>query len=486
MIYLLLSSLLAVTIHPQNALSDHYTIIPPLGQIESITASDIQVFAGSGQYLLFFDKMSFTFQKSVFFDCTIELIGYDNYTNDLWIACPDGLIRFNIMSYSLRTYPVPTPIQRFSLDATNVYFENARTAERYALDKVLGTISSINYFPQNLRWNSKNTVSEVRNYPFLNPYYYYDDAQASQVPFERYAITALLDDGMHLYVGTDRFGMLRYNKVSWESRRVVYGPLDAQIRTVRKFDDDIYFLSVQGISYFQEDPRNWQYLRLNREAYDMTITNDGLFIARNGRVLKTSGNLEFPLYDFRSDVLTLNEDHDYLYVGTRSGLYRLKKGTSNAVPFGPDAYAVYYVYPSENAIYVAGEFALYRYDRKEMEWETAFNFGVKDIAGIGQEIYALGTNNQIMHSPRAQNDSASADTSWLLLPYFNIYDIDTDGADLYCATYAGLYYYEPSSELYKVIYNLPRIPYEHVFVISGNIIAVSRNSVYALPLEYRD
>jgi hypothetical protein len=486
MLYLLFLSLLAVTIHPQNAMWDHYTVIPPLGAIRSIAVSDIQVFATSGQYLLFFDKIDYAFEKSIFFDCELELVGYDNYTNDLWIVCPDGLIRFNIMSYSLRTYPLSDPINRFSLDASNIYFESTGTTERYALDKVLGTVSTINNFPENLRWYSKTTERAVRDYPFLNPYYYYDDTQVSQVPFENYPITALYDDGMHLYVGTDRFGLLRYNTVSWESQRVVYGPLDSEIRTVKKSDNNIYFLSAQGISYFQGDPHDWQYLRLSRQAYDMNITSDGLFIARNSRLLKTSGNLEFPVVNFRTDVLTINSDQDNIYIGTRSGLFRCIKGTNNAIPFGPEAYAVYYVYPDEDAVYVGGEFALYEYNRETEHWETSFNFGVKDIVGIDHEIYALGTNNQVMRTARAQEDSTTADTSWLLLPYFNVYDIDTDQEVLYCATYAGLYYYEPNSGLYKVIYNLPRIPYEHIFVVGDTLIAVSKNSIYSLPLEYRD
>jgi hypothetical protein len=156
------------------------------------------------------------------------------------------------------------------------------------------------------------------------------------------------------------------------------------------------------------------------------------------------------------------------------------------MPFGPQRYAVYYVYPTDDAVYAGGEFALYKYSRSERIWSTVLGFGVKDIVGLKDDIYTLGTNNQIMRILDTSADTLNADSSWVLLPYFNIYDIDTDDEVLYCATYAGIYYYEPEDALYRVIYNLPRIKYDHVSVIDHQLIAVGENSVYSLPLEHRD
>ncbi len=477
---------IGVNIYPQNLMWDRYTITPPLGTIKSITASDIEVFAASGRYLLFFNKPSYAFEKSVLFDCELEIIGYDNYTNDLWIVYPDGIIRFNTLSFTLRSYPLPGSISRFALDVKYVYFEYTKAVDRFALDKVTGTISSINNFPNNLKWYSTTKLQDIRKYPFLSPYYYYDDVQVSQVPFQEYPITAVYDDGMYLYVGTDRFGLLKYNKTSWASQRIVYGPLDSQIRTVRRFNQKIYFLSASGISFFEEDSRDWHYLRLNRSATDIIAVNNEIYLSRDNRLFRTSGNLEFPLDNFTADVLTLNTDSQYIYIGTRSGLYKVIQGTSNLIPFGPASYAVYYVYPAENAVYAGGEFALYKYSRAEGTWITEFNFGVKDIVGIADGLYALGTNNQIMRHPGALSDSTAPDTNWTLLPYFNIYDIDTDNEVLYCATYAGIHYYEPGTNLYKPIYNLPRKHYDYVFVTDNTLTAISENAIYTLPLEYRD
>jgi ligand-binding sensor domain-containing protein len=199
-----------------------------------------------------------------------------------------------------------------------------------------------------------------------------------------------------------------------------------------------------------------------------------------------SGTLEFPVGDFNTNVLTLSSDSQNIYVGTQSGLFVINKQNSQILPFGPDQYAVYYVYPTDEAIYVGGEFSLYKYARNRAEWTTVSNFGIKDIVGIEGNIYALGTNNQIMQFESPTGDSSVPDTSWILLPYFNIYDIETDNRVLYCATYSGMYYYDPAASTYNVIYNLPRISYDYVFVVDENILAVSKNSMYLLPLEYRD
>ncbi|KPK63881.1 hypothetical protein AMJ83_05395 [candidate division WOR_3 bacterium SM23_42] len=486
MINLLLCFLLQVNIYPRNAMWDRYTIMPPLGKVKSIATSDLQVFAVSGQHLLFINKQSFTFEKSIYFDCVPELVGYDRYTNDLWIVCPDRVLRLSQTTYNLREYPISCVVYRFAIDASMLYIEGTETSEKYALDKTTGVLSNVSYFPQNLSWYKKTSPSDTREYPFLNPYYYYDDAQTSQMPFHQYAITSIYDDGMYLYVGTDQYGLLKYNKISLQNERIVHGPLDSRITTVKKSAERLYFLCTSGISSYRTGDKNWQYLRLDRVVTDIVTIDDDIFLARDNLVLRTSGSLEFPVGNFNTNVLSLGSDEDNIYVGTRSGMYKIIKGSSIEIPFGPDRYAVYYIHPTEKAVYVGGEFALYKYNKVIEGWSTIYNFGVKDIVSIENDIYSLGLNNQIIRYSDVVDDSLGTDSSWMLLPYFNIYDIDTDNDVLYCATYSGIYYYDPASATYKVIYNLPRIHYDYVFVIDERILAISKNSAYSLPLEYRD
>jgi hypothetical protein len=486
MVSLVLCFFTQINIYPQNAAWDRYTMIAPLGRVKSIAVSNLQVFALSDDYLLFIDKNNFRLENTLYLNRIAELVGYDNYTADLWLVCRDNIIRLVTTTYNVREFPIQFPISRFAIDVEYLYFENAERGQKYALDKITGVLSAISSFPKNLIWYKKISEGDIIQYPFLSPYYYSDDIQTSQIPFHQYPITAIYDDGMNLYVGTDHFGILKYNKISWQSQRIVNGPLDSDVTRVRKIDDKIILISNSGISYFTPETGSWAYQRSRDVVVDLVYYSNHIYVARRNRVFRTAGTMEFPIGTFNKNVLSLARDEKNIYVGTHSGAFRIIEGTGEPLLFVPATQAVNIIYPTSQAIYVGGDLGMYKYDRDAEVWSTLLNFGTKDIVEIAGDIYSLGTNNQIILHPGAAKDSTATDTNWVLLPYFNIYDIDTDGTALYCATYSGVYYYEPMSASYRIIYNLPRINYEHVFVVDDRLFALSKNLIYSLPLEYRD
>ena len=482
MVNLIICLLLNSTIYPQNALMDRYTVLSPLGTVKSLATSNQNLFALNDYYLLIIDKNTLDLENTVYIDEGVEMVGYDRYNTDLWFVCGDKILRFSTTSYVIREFPIHFPVSRFAIDMNYLYIEAAKTGEKYSLDKVIGTLTKITSLPQNLDWYRRISDSELRQYPFLSPYYYSDDIEISQTPFEQYPITALYDDGMYLYVGTHRYGILKYNKVSWQKERIVTGPLDADIRKIRKSDGEILFISRSGISYFSGDRRRWRYQRFRDAITDAVSYNEELYIAQRNRMLRTEGIMEFPAETFDREILTLRTDSRNIYVGTNRGAFRIVEGSGDAMVFGPTDGAVYAIHPEPQAIYLGGEFGFYRYNKEIGEWSTLLNFGTKDIVEVQENIFTLGTNNQVVRFPGAMADSSS----WELLPYFNVYDIDTDGSVIYCATYSGVYYYEPEGKHYRIIYNLPRIQYEHVYVIDNRLMAISNNVIYLLPLEYRD
>lgn len=482
MVTLIICLLINSNIYPQNALMDRYTVLAPLGTVKSLATSNQSIFALNDDYLLIIDKNSMELENTVYIDEEVEMIGYDRYNTDLWFVCSDKIIRFSTTSFVMREFQIHFPVGRFAVDMNNLYIETARSSEKYSLDKVIGTLTKINSFPQNLVWYTRISDTELRQYPFLSPYYYSDDIGISQMPFDQYPITALYDDGMYLYVGTHRYGILKYNKVSWQKERIITGPLDADIRTIRKSDSEILFISRSGISYFSGNSRSWRYQRFRDPITDAISYNDEVYVAQRNRVVRTEGTMEFPTETFDREILTLRTDSRDIYVGTNRGAFRITEGSGDATFFGPTDGAVYAIHPKPQAVYLGGEFGFYKYDKESNEWFTLLNFGTKDIVEAQENIYTLGTNNQIIRFPSTMTDSST----WELLPYFNIYDIDTDGTVVYCATYSGVYYYEADGKHYRIIYNLPRINYEHVNVIDDRLMAISDNVIYLLPLEYRD
>jgi hypothetical protein len=215
--------------------------MPPLGNIKSICATPLNVFAISDNYLLIFDKPSLNLEKSIDFDGDIELVGYDQQSNDLWITSSSSVIRFTIATYSIRGYPITDDIERIGIGLDYVYLDGSKN---YSLNKRTGELKYITSFPGDLTWSKRTTDEDIKAYSFLTPYYYFDDLNETQAPFTKFYISAIFDDGIDLYVGTHGYGLLRYNKVSWLKDRIVYGPLDKRIKKVKQVGDKIAFIII--------------------------------------------------------------------------------------------------------------------------------------------------------------------------------------------------------------------------------------------------
>lgn len=327
----------------------------------------------------------------------------------------------------------------------------------------------------------------------LNPFYFTDEPDASQTPFQRFAITALYDDGTELYVGTDGYGLLKYSTISWAKQRVIYGPVDPAIQRATRVGNGIYLLSPGGISIISAAGTGawrWSYLRTLREVSTLVRVSDQLVIGIGGQLASLSGTLVFPIAEFKSKILSLAVDQSRLYIGTSDGMFGLIADTREPYEFGPDRLPVYAVRATADYIYAGGEMALYRYDRRAEKWSKVINHGIKDIVPVRNDLYLLSVNNQLIRYHEPGPDSLAGagenDTSWTLLPYFNVYDIDADSGVLYCASYAGIAYIDPADQLYKTVFSLPRIPFASVFILDDEILAVSSQGIYRLPTRFRD
>jgi hypothetical protein len=476
--------LLSLSVTSPNPLLEHYTIIPALGTIKSIASSPTSVFIISDNYLVIFNTQTMDIEKTLHFDEDIHLLAYDRLYNELWIAGTAHIIRFNTAMFNLREYPFTDDVDRIGIETDYVYLDGSRT---YRLHKRSGVIELAPGIPSDVVWFQHTAGNDIRTYPYLAPYNYFDEPQFSEVPLRQYPITTLYDDGIHLYVGTAGYGLLQYNKVSWSKKRIVYGPLSARIHKVKKYDSTYYFLTAEGISYIDSDTRTWNYYRTAHTLVSMTYSSNKLMISSGHSISQDNNGVYVTVRTFNTDILTLNADAGQVYIGTTSGLYRMYHGTSEPLSFGPDKYSVYTVYPTAEYIFAGGEYSLYKYDRTDNTWTEALPFGVKDIACINDTLFLLGVSNQlIQYAYGADTFQSEHEQSWILLPYFNIYDIDADDEVLYCASYSGIYYYEPITQSYRVIYNLPRTDFTNVFIVGDTLYAVSKENLLTLPLRYRD
>ncbi|MGB3341389.1 MAG: hypothetical protein WBB37_07910 [bacterium] len=474
--------LITINTTPQNIFFDNYTLIPPLGKIKSICATPLNVFAISDNYLLIFDKINLELEKVIYFDQDIDLVSYDQQTNDLWIAGPSNIIRFTIATYSIRAYPISDNIKRLGIGLDYIYLDGIKD---YSLNKRTGELRYTTSFPGNLSWFKKTQDQDIRAYSFLTPYYYFDETGFTETPFAQFPISCVYDDGMELYVGTNQYGLLKYNKVSWLKQRIIYGPLDNRIRKAKKIGDKLAFISDFGISYLDKTGQNWQYRRFDHQITDVLFQDKDIIVTFENRISNAGAGVLITISNIDREVLCIASDDTMTYIGTTSGLYKKYNKIPGAEPFGQYKYAIYSIYPMSEEIFAGGETGFFKYNKHNKEWSKELGFGVKHIVESQNKLYLLTTNNQIIQYKNTKQNT-SPDTGWVLLPYFNIYDIASDDEVIYCASYAGIYYYEPGTEAYKVIYNLPRIKFDQVFVLNKTIIAVSSENIYTLPVEYRD
>ncbi len=473
---------LAQIISPNIFFQENYQIVPPLGKIKSIAVTPFEVIAVSDDYLLIFNRNPFQMKSCYSFDQPIELVGYDDEYNEIWISGLKKMLRFNTHSSMLREYPISENIDRFGIATDYILIDGPSD---YSIEKRTGIIKKIGAFPGTIKWSQKMNNNDIKKYPWLSPYEYYDEINQSQIPNISFPITAIADGGMEIFVGTDRFGLLKYNSVSWQRERSVFGPLGRNIRQVRRFEDKIYFVSETGISFLPHGTKNWQYLRTRSQTNSFQIFKGIPVFGWRMNLINFENGVSITLNSAPEEIITLESDNDILYIGTQQGMFTLTKISGNISPFGPSKYSVYAIRPSYDRILVGGEFGLYNYTRNDSSWSQVIPFGIKDIASFKDEYFLLGLNNQLIrYRPIKNNDNV--DTNWIMLPYFNIYDIDADSEVVYCATYSGVYYYEPETELFKVIYNLPRIKYDYVFIVDQNIIAVSTKGIFQISNFFRD
>ncbi|MCX7994667.1 MAG: hypothetical protein N3A65_02690 [candidate division WOR-3 bacterium] len=484
-IFLITVNLQALEIYPKNIFLDHYEIIPPLGRIKSIATSLDKIFAISDNYLLIFDKNNFNLLRTTYFSQEISLVAYDPFYDELWVSSVNTIIRYNISLGSVREYKFNSIINGLGFTAESVYISSQK---KYALERNSGNLEVVSNFPEDVIWYRCFDKKQLNNYVFLTPYFYQDDLKVTNNPFHQYEITALHDDGMYLYVGTDQYGILRYNKISLTKERIIYGPLTTRNLRLKKIGTDYYFISEAGISFLSTgDRKNWCYFRLLNKPGDFLFLDGEFLISFGNQIAKVSGVVSTPITHLKNNIITINHDGVYIYVGTKNGMYKILKETDEPFPFGPDRYPVYFIYPSNGQIFVGGEFATYRFDRKLDRWFQILPCGTKDICALKSSFYFLTHENQLIRYT-IPNDSIGKenDTLTIALPYFNIYDIDSDGKVLYCATGSGINYFNPETQAYNPVYNLPRIKYDYVAIVAENIIAISDEKIYRLPLKYRD
>lgn len=467
--------LTGIVVQPDRAAGDRYGIVAPLGRIASIATSIDRVFCVSDHYLVIMNRRRMTNTDVYRFDRPVQLGAYDMWFADLWLVTADTLVRFTPFSGSVRSFPLTVRVDSFAVGADALY---AGGGELYRIDRSTGTTTPVAEVPAGLTWHKALTAGQLRRYPFLTPFHYRDPMAESTDPLRIYPITALHEDGVELYVGTNGYGLLRYNTLSLQMERAVYGPRSLGINDVRILGDDLYLAGDEGLSILGPS-RQWRYAATALPVQDV-VAIDSTLLVNEGQVLaRLDKGLRFPLLSPAARITALTATDSAIYVGTTQGIMIWHALTGAQTLLARSEQAVQAIAVHEDRLYAGTSTAWLRYLPESGSWRPVINQGIAEAVGVGAWLYLRGDNRQLLRLS-GENDQ------WELLPYYNINDIATDGTDLYCATVLGLSYLEASSGLMRYIVGLPREEYQRVVVHANMIYAFSRDRLYTLPTTVRD
>ena len=413
-----------------------------MGRVTSIAASPNQLLIINDQRLLFLDKREkFKIVYSYQPPERPTLLGYDIEYGDFWIIGVNNIYRINEYTYSTRYFKVEgaSNIKSFAVGPNYLYWHKGQILVRF--NKRNGKVEPTSSVPQEAKWFSLLTSEHLRQFPFLAPYYFQDQR------FNHYPITALLEVGLDLYVGTSGFGIFKYNSLTWEKSHIAFSPYTPDIRKLLKEPEGIYFLGDNSISFYNFSTDSFVNIRFDNNL-DAVIPFQNRFIINSAnRLLSIEGNFVYPISEPIKNVTAFSHDGEDILFATRDGLYRLNT-KANATQFlGLADMYIYRILTDSISIYAATEFGLYQYEREKKSWERLINLPFLDLMKFDKKHYLISFSHQLYE---LAGDSIRA------LPYMNINCFDSDGSRLYLGTSLGLAIYDPDRQSYRTAPYLPK------------------------------
>lgn len=419
----------------------HYFEIPAMGRITSLAASFRNLVLANDNYLIFLDKEKYQVLNSVRLAESPRIVGYDIETADFWAVTEGRFLRIDEFTYSIREFRIEDAlnIRGFAIGPGFLYWYKGAAPVR--LNKRSGRVETVSSVPQDAQWFKLLSGDQLRQYPFLSPYYLEDEK------FNRYPITSLAEDGINLYIGTRDYGIFRYNKLTWESKHIAFAPYASPIRRIVKENNRLYFLSDNSVSFYDPSTDSFANFRYpNRIDAFIPFQNRFIISSRN-RLLSIEANFVYPISEALEQVTTFSRDGENILLATRDGLYELNP-VINATEFiGLENITINKILPDSSVIYAATESGLFQYDRQTKNWEHLTSMPFRDIIKYGARHYLISTNNQLYEY--------AADTM-RGLPYMNITCLESDGRYLYLGTLIGLAIFDPVRNLYRPAPFLPK------------------------------
>ncbi len=447
----------------------HYLEIPPMGRITSIAASPNQILLINSEYLVFLSKReNFKFVYSYRPPETPTIVGYDLEWGDFWVMTKKNIFRINEYSYSIRNFNIESTsaITSLAIGPGYLYWYDKAIPVRF--NKRNGKIERPVIIPAEVTWFKLLSTKQLRKFPFLAPYYFQDEK------FNQYPISALLEDGFDLLVGSDGFGLYKFNKFTWEKEHIAFAPFTPYVRELLKESDGLYFVGDNSVTYYDYLKNSYEYTRFDNRIDAFIPLQNKFIVSSANRLLSIEANFVYPLGEPVQKVTDFSPDGTSILYATDDGIFQLNTETNTIYPLGLTNTMVNKILPDSDFIYAATEKGLFKFDRATKKWERLIAFPFIDLLKYQDRHFLISSTHQLYEL---------VDDSLNILPYMNIFCFECDSQYLYLGTILGLAIYDPQRKLYRHAHFVPKEKIISMAILRETVWLLTERSIITVALS---
>lgn len=378
------------------------------------------------------------------FPSDIKIMIADASSGDIWFVTKSLLGSYNPVFQDCKIYNLPEQNPN-SIGVMRKYAYVKYDRQIYEFNKFSGEFKRLDGAPAGIVWYPKDSP---QNYPFLAPYFVQDRK------LKRYYMTSAARDGEDLWVGTQGYGLYKYNIYTYEPTHCIFGPGNKCVNVMLKDGDIFWFGGISGNVITRWDRKNdeWTYFSvednygiLSTSITSITATEKyAWFGTKEGvtRYEKSSGDFQtYTVFDGLPSnfVLSLAADSLSLWVGTIQGLVRMEDG--NVIEKALSGVSINDILVRDNETWVASSRGVFR---KKKKWQPFRDpNGIlsleteKVIEDRGRFFFATKMGLVIYANGKFQRF-----TYPVYLPGDRIFSITTDSNNIWIGTNNGVIKYD--------------------------------------------
>jgi len=293
-----------------------WSYFPANSEIRSITSSPLNEYITIPEGIFVLDKFRNNIIRTITsadgISTPIKLTAYDAEMGALWILSEYGNRITRYFPHTNIKAEAGLPFRTNSLGIADkyIYFDSAG-AKIFRMDKRILTSSVAKKLPKTIIWYGERSLTKLRDYSYLTPYFYYDDY------FNRYEITCLFQETNKLWVGTNGYGIFVYDLFSTRLLRHTQFGLKNISKRIWETNEGLWFLTADFppiLIRYKPETEEWTY-------FD---SRPGFLSAYNSELIS------FKFFDliYREEIMDLIEDGKSFWISTDQSLYFYDKQAS--------------------------------------------------------------------------------------------------------------------------------------------------------------